>query len=80
MSEGPPGPERLAGGSRGAGRSGGGSPSRRPQARAAARAGWKARLRASAEGGASTVWRCTSRLRPRASLGRGEKRTSFTLD
>jgi len=53
MTARPPGPEILAGGSRGAGRSGGRQPARRPWERAAARAGWEARLRASAEGGAS---------------------------
>ena len=53
MSAGPPGPEQSAGGSRGVGQSGGGQPAQRLRARAAARAGWEARLRASAEGGAS---------------------------
>jgi len=80
MIAGRPGPEQSAGGSRGAGKSGGGQPDRRPRARAAARAGWEARLRASAEGGASSVWSGISRERPRASLGRGEKRRTFVLD
>jgi len=79
MSAGPPGPEQSAGGSRGAGRSGGGLPARRPRERAAARAGWKARMQASAEGGASTVWRGISIERQRASLGRGEKTSSFCV-